>query len=105
MSKAIPLTSSLITSLLPSGTLMGKYLAPMDANEILTAGVYRLDRPDSEDPSLRSHYPTSASRAMIVVFQQATHFLIQLFVAQSTSVSYIRMKWASGGWSPWRQIT
>lgn len=97
------LSASLLKEILPDA-LVNRGIAPMDANDMTKAGAYRLDRPDSEDPALKKNYPASSPRAMIVVFP-GDYFCIQLFVAQATSTSFIRLQWASGGWSPWKAIT
>ena len=97
------LTNSLLKEIM-TDAFINRGIAPMDAHDMTKPGVYRLDRPESEDPSLRSHYPSTACRAMISVFVGGD-FIQQLFTAQATDESYICMKWSSGGWGPWRKIT
>lgn len=97
------ITDALLREIQPY-SFVNRGIAPMDARDMTKPGVYRLDRPESEDPSLRSHYPTNAPRAIIVVFTSGD-FVVQLYLTQGSCDAYLILKWSSGGWSPWRKIT
>lgn len=104
MTETITLSANLIAPLLPT-TMMSRGMAGLDANDLTQSGMYRLDRPDSEDRNLKKNYPTIQPRAIIAVFSVHTDFFFQLYCEQTAGEAYIRLKWSTGGWTPWKKIT